>query len=88
MRNIIRKWDDGLGIRLPAEIAAKMQIKCGTPVILQIHNEVLEIRVAGKRRRQQSRFKLHELIEQMTPENIPPAYDWGPDVGTEIIEPV
>jgi len=32
------------------------------------------------------KYKLEELLAQVTPENIPPFVDWGPDVGAEIID--
>jgi hypothetical protein len=38
-------------------------------------------------RRRNSRFKLKDMIAAIKPGNVPPLYDWGPDVGTEIIPP-
>jgi antitoxin MazE len=87
MTNAVQKWGNSLGLRIPAAIAAEMQIKKGTPVRLQVEDGVLTVRVAQKaRRRRRSRFKLDELLSRVTPENLEPTYDWGPDVGTEVIE--
>ena len=36
-------------------------------------------------RRRRSRVQLKELISRVTPESLEPTYDWGPDVGSEII---
>jgi len=30
---------------------------------------------------------LKEMIARITPENIPPMFDWGLDVGAEVIPP-
>lgn len=32
------------------------------------------------------RFKLEELLIGMTPEAMRDAFDWGPDIGREIVE--
>jgi antitoxin MazE len=86
MKNAVQKWGNSLGLRIPAAIAAEMQIKRGTPVTLRLDDGVLMVQVARPRRRRRSRFKMSELLARVTPENFQPAYDWGPDVGTEIIK--
>lgn len=85
MKNAVQKWGNSLGLRIPAAIAAEMQIKRGTPVTLKLDDGVLTVRVARKAKRRRSRFKLSELLARVTPENFQPTYDWGPDVGTEVI---
>jgi antitoxin MazE len=86
MTNAVQKWGNSLGLRIPAAIAAEMQLKRGTSVTLRLEDGELKVRVARPRRRRQSRFILKDLIARMTPENLEPTYDWGPDVGKEIIE--
>jgi antitoxin MazE len=86
MTNAVQKWGNSLGLRIPAAIAEEMRIKRGTPVTLRLDGEVLTVRVARRAKRRRSRFKLSELLAQVTPENYQPTYDWGPDVGTEVIE--
>ena len=84
MKNAVQKWGNSLGLRIPAAIAAEMQIKRGTPVTLRLDDGVLTVRVARKARRR-SRFKLSELLAKVTPENMEPTYEWGTDVGKEIL---
>lgn len=86
MTNAVQKWGNSLGLRIPAAIASEMQIQRGTPVTLRLDDGVLTVRVARTSRRRRSRFKLKDMIARMTPENLEPTYDWGPDVGKEIIE--
>ena len=86
MKNTVQKWGNSLGLRIPSAIAAEMRIKRGTPVTLDLDGGVLTVRVARASRRRKSKYNLKELIERITPENLPPMYDWGPDAGTEVIE--
>ena len=86
MTHAVQKWGDSLVLRIPAAIASEMHIKRGTPVTLRLENGVLMVRVAKRAKRRRSRFKLSELLARMTPENFQPTYDWGPDVGSEVIE--
>ena len=86
MTNAVQKWGNSLGLRIPAAIAAELRIKRGTPVKLQVEDGVLVVRVEKPRRRRRSRFNLDEMLSRVTPENLEPTYDWGPDVGSEVIE--
>ena len=85
MTNAVQKWGNSLGLRIPATIANELHIKKGTPVELRVEDGVLTVRVARARRRKSSRFKLSELVARITPENLKSIYDWGNDVGTEVI---
>ena len=77
MQNVIRQWGNGLGLRIPAAIAAEMRLKHGTPVTLRLVDGALTVRVAqGPRRRK--RFNLGELLARVTPENMQPTYEWDP----------
>ena len=84
VRNAVQKWGNSLGLRIPAAIASEMRIKRGTPVTLRIEEGALTVRVARKSVRR-SKHKLQDLLEKITPENLQPTYDWGPDVGGELI---
>jgi antitoxin MazE len=85
MKNCVQKWGNSLGLRIPSAIAAEMHVKRGTPVTLQLQDGVLTVRAALAARRKASRFKLRELLDRITPENVQPTYDWGHDVGREIL---
>jgi antitoxin MazE len=83
MRNSVQKWGNSLGLRIPAAIASEMRIKRGTPVMLRLSDGVLTVRVAARRKR--SRHNLRELLDRITPDNVQPTYDWGQDVGREVV---
>ena len=84
-KNSVQKWGNSLGLRIPSAIASEMRIKRGTPVTLQVQDGILTVRVARSERRRRSKFKLRELLAQITPENVQPTYDWGRDVGGEVL---
>ena len=84
VKNSLQKWGNSLGLRIPSAIAAELRMKKGTPVTLDVDDGVLTVRVARPAKRR-SKYKLRELLKQIKPENVPPLYNWGPDVGEEIV---
>jgi antitoxin component of MazEF toxin-antitoxin module len=54
-------------------------------VTLHLSEGILTVRVARAARRKRSRLKLQDLLDRITPENVQPTYDWGRDVGKEIL---
>ena len=85
MKTSVQKWGNSLGLRIPAAIASEMRIKRGTPVKLQLDGGILTVRVARAARRKHSKYNLRDLLARITPENVQPTYDWGGDVGGEIL---
>ena len=85
MRNAVQKWGNSLGLRIPSAIAQEMNIKRGTPVTLRLADGVLTIRVAMRIKRRKSKHSLKALIHRMSADNVQPTYDWGADVGEEIL---
>jgi antitoxin MazE len=84
MKSAVQKWGNSLGLRIPAAIASQLRMKRGTPVTLQLEDDSLIVRVA-RPRRQRRRHALKKLLDQITPENVQPTYDWGQDVGGEVL---
>jgi antitoxin MazE len=81
---IIGRWGKSLAVRLPSEISSAFQLHEGERVEIETGPEQITIR------RAKPRYTLEELFAGKTPEEwralYAGAYDWGPDVGQEIIE--
>ncbi|MGH7201716.1 MAG: AbrB/MazE/SpoVT family DNA-binding domain-containing protein [Planctomycetaceae bacterium] len=75
----VQKWGNSLGLRIPQTFAKDLGIDAGAEVELTIEDERLVL--APVRRR---KYNLHDLLEQMTDENIHPEWDTGGPVGREV----
>jgi antitoxin MazE len=80
----IGKWGNNLALRLPGEVAATSGMSDGDLVdMFAVADEIVIRRAAPK-------FTLAQLFAGKTAEEwralYAGAYDWGPDVGREIIE--
>jgi antitoxin MazE len=83
-RVIVGKWGKNLAVRLPSEIVRAVGLNNGERLDIEAHNGEIIIRRAIPR------FTLEELFRGKTPEEWRGAYasafDWGPDVGREVVE--
>jgi antitoxin MazE len=83
-RVTVGKWGKNLAIRLPAEIVKAVGLSDGEHVEVDTHDGRIVIRRAVPQ------FTLEELFQGKTAEEWRTAYggafDWGPDVGREIVE--
>jgi len=81
---IIGKWGKNLAIRLPGEIVRASGLNDGERVEVEAHDGGIVIRRAAPR------FTLEQLFEGKSPGEWRKAYadafDWGPDVGREIVK--
>jgi antitoxin MazE len=81
---IVGKWGSSLAVRLPSDITAATGIAEGQRVEITAQNGEIAIR------RARPRYTLAELFEGKSPEEwrqlYADAWDWGPDVGREIVE--
>ena len=81
---VVGRWGKSLALRIPGEIADAAGIVEGERVEFETHGAEIIIRHAPPR------FTLEELFRGKTPEEwrtlYANAYDWGPDVGREIVE--
>ena len=81
---VVGRWGKSLAVRIPSEVADAAGIAEGERVDVQTHDAEIVIR------RTSPRFTLEELFRGKTPEEwralYAGAYDWGPDVGREIVE--
>ena len=76
----VARWGNSLGLRLPKDIAEKVGLQAGSRVEIAAENGRVVISPA------QPRYVLADLLKGMTPDAMHEAFDWGPDVGREIIE--
>lgn len=76
----ITKWGNSLGIRVPKEVATRMGLSEGSRVDVTTEGDRIVITA------RQPVYRLDELLTGMTPEAMHEAFDWGPDVGDEVVE--
>ena len=76
----ITKWGNSLGIRVPKVVATRMGLTEGSRVDVTTEGERIVITA------RQPVYRLDELLTGMTPEAMHEAFDWGPDVGDEVVE--
>jgi antitoxin MazE len=80
MQVSVARWGNSLGLRIPKDIAEQAGLRAGSRVEVAAENGRVVIVPA------QPRYVLADLLKDMTPEAMREAFDWGPDVGREIIE--
>lgn len=80
----IGKWGKSLGVRLPAEAARALGLDVGSEVEIVADEREIVLRPLAKR------LTLEEMFKGKSDEEwralYRDAYDWGPDVGREIID--
>jgi antitoxin MazE len=90
MKAKISRWGNSLALRLPAEVVRDFDLKEGQVVELNPARPNIEIKTERPRNSQGIPiYTLEELVAEMKrlgPENEPPMVEWGPDVGSEIID--
>ncbi len=78
----VGKWGNSYAIRIPSLLAKEMGLKDETELDLQMESGALVLRHIEPKL---PVYSLDALLEQMTPENLHPATDWGMSVGKEEI---
>jgi antitoxin MazE len=78
MRARVSKWGNSLAIRLPQAAVKSLHVHEGEQVELSIKDDRLEIRAA------RPRYRLADLIAEITPDNQPEVID-VPPVGEEAL---
>ena len=81
---IVGRWGKSLAVRIPGEVAHAAGLTEGERVEIETRDAEIVVRRAAPR------FTLDELFRGKTPEEwralYADAYDWGPDVGREIVQ--
>jgi antitoxin MazE len=81
----VGKWGKNLAVRFPGEIVKASGLRDGERVEIETQEGIIIIRRAAPQ------FALEELFAGKSAEEwrslYAGAFDWGPDVGREIVEP-
>jgi len=78
----LQKWGNSTGVRIPKKVVDAAKLKLNQPLEVSLKGKSIVLTPVDK----DKDFTLEKMLEGVTPENIHPAVDWGPDVGAEIIE--
>ncbi len=78
MRTQVQKWGNSLAVRIPKAFAADLGLAQDSAVELDLEDGCLVVRPSTE-----VRYDLHELLEQVTKENVHTESDFGPSVGRE-----
>jgi antitoxin MazE len=76
----ISRWGNSLGLRIPKSFAERIGVEEGSRVEVEMDDDRIIISPA------RPRYALKDLLVGMDPETMGEAFDWGPDVGREIID--
>jgi antitoxin MazE len=74
------RWGNSLGVRIPKEIVQQVGLAPGASLEIEARGDQIVISLPKRR------YRLEDLLVGMTPEAMHDAFDWGPDVGREIID--
>lgn len=81
---IIGRWGKNLAVRLPGEIVEKIDLREGARVEITAQDDCVVIRRATPR------YTISQLFRGKTPQEwrelYAGAFDWGPDLGREIVD--
>jgi antitoxin MazE len=77
MVNVVNKWGNSLGVRIPQPLASEVGLTIGTVVNIEVVDKKIVISPVPKK------YQLEELLVGVTPELIGGEYEWGDPVGAE-----
>lgn len=80
----IGRWGSSLAVRLPAELAASLNLREGERIEMETAADQIVIRRAKPRTTLEEMFAGKQADEWRA--LYADAFDWGPDIGQEIIE--
>jgi antitoxin MazE len=82
MKTEFVRWGNSLALRVPSAFAKEIGASEGKRAEMTVEDGALVIKVAQTKRRR--RYRLEDLIDGITEENVRPEVDWGPPVGNEV----
>ena len=85
MKVKVAKWGNSLGVRLPKAAIEAVGLRAGAEVEIRVEGRDLRV----SRLAPVNKYRLQDLVAEMKrlgPENEPATVEWGPDVGSEIID--
>ena len=69
MQTHIARWGNSLALRIPRAVADQLRLGAGGAVELSVEEDRLVVRAARRR------VRLDELLERITPDNLPESFD-------------
>ncbi len=82
MKVKVAQWGNSLGVRLPKAAAESAGVTAGSELELTVEGSGFKLQRTAKT----PADRMKELLAQIDPNNVPPMLEWGPDVGSEIID--
>ena len=82
MTTKVQKWGNSLAVRLPKELADKMDLKSGTAIRFVQKGTNVEMQPIATTK--PKKYSLEELVAQITPDNKHDVFDWGEPIGKEL----
>ena len=80
MQVLLSKWGNSLGLRLPKALTAEIGMAEGQRVEVRAEGGRIIVEPVRKP------LTMEQMMENVTPEAMREAWDWGDDVGREIID--
>ena len=80
MEGKIQKWGNSLAVRIPMYLADLLAIVEGTRVEIEVVDQSIRIKPVHP-----GKYRLEELLDQITPDNMHAAVDYGDAVGLEAL---
>ena len=80
MQVVLSKWGNSLGLRLPKALTAEIGVSEGQKVEVRAEGGRIIVEPVRKT------LTLEQMMENVTPEAMREAWDWGDDVGREIVD--
>jgi antitoxin MazE len=74
------RWGNSLGVRIPKDIAERVGLSAGDSVDVEAKGDQIVISL------RRPRYRLADLLEGVTPDAMREAFDWGRDIGREIVD--
>lgn len=78
----LQKWGNSSGVRLPKKIIKAARLKDNQLLTVSLKGQSIVLTPV----KSGDDFTLKKMLEGVTPENVHDEFDWGPDVGAEIID--
>ncbi len=75
----LTRWGNSLGLRIPKSLTGRFRLVEGMRVELEAENDRIVISMPP-------RYALDSLLAGMTPQTMRDSFDWGPDLGREIVD--
>jgi len=78
----VQKWGNGTGVRIPKKVLVAAKIQLNQELNINLKNGSIVLTPVKTK----PKVTLDDLLKGVTPEMVGGEFDWGPDVGKEIID--